>query len=307
MHWLSVCLLAAGPLIAQTVQNYTYDVNGDRIRGSQTVSSKTGQTVRTNSINGGSVPIERVEERELRSDATGRTVERLVRRYTPEGQLVGQERVVVEEAKRPEGSTLRTTRFEGDINGASRMIERSTAEVRRDGTSTNSDVLIERPAADGTLQAAERRVAAERKSGEATSSTESVYRPDTNGRFVEIMREATEKQTASGRTTEQTQRYQANAAGRFELAETASKTAVKQADGTESVVVDLYAPFTPGLANTNGPKLKEQQVIERRTVAGGGYVETVSVRKPGISDPNRLGAAQKVSEKVCTGRCEAQP
>mgnify|MGYP000917583421 CR=1 FL=1 len=304
MQWILVCLLAAGTLIAQTTETYTYDVNGNRVRGPETVASKGSGVVLTKSINGGSAPVERIEERELRSDATGKTVERIVRRYTPEGQLAGQERVLIEESKRPEGSTIRTTRFEGDINGGSRVVERSTAEVRRNGANTSSDVVIERPSTNGVLETAERRVASEDKSGAASSSTQSVYRPDTNGRLVEVVREASETRTAGNRTTEQTQRYQPNAEGRFELAESATKTAVKRPDGSESVVVDVYAPFTPGLANTNGQKLREQQIVERTATSGGGFVETVTVRRPGLSDPSRLGAAQKISERVCTGKCE---
>jgi hypothetical protein len=38
-------------------------------------------------------------------------------------------------------------------------------------------------------------------------------------------------------------------------------------------------------------------------------VETVSVRRPSVSDPNRLGDLQKVSETLCQGKCqpEAKP
>ena len=33
-------------------------------------------------------------------------------------------------------------------------------------------------------------------------------------------------------------------------------------------------------------------------------VETLSVRRPTVSDPNRLGALQQISETVCKGKCQ---
>ncbi len=54
-------------------------------------------------------------------------------------------------------------------------------------------------------------------------------------------------------------------------------------------------------------QMKEQQLIERTKRPDGSVVETLSVRRPSISDPNRLGNLQKLSETVCKGKCDAKP
>ena len=51
-------------------------------------------------------------------------------------------------------------------------------------------------------------------------------------------------------------------------------------------------------------RVKEQQVVQRRTNPDGSVVETLSVRRPSVSDPNRLGDLQKLSETVCKGKCQ---
>jgi hypothetical protein len=76
----------------------------------------------------------------------------------------------------------------------------------------------------------------------------------------------------------------------------------KNADGTEVREVDLFRNV-PGRVGTGAaPALTERQVVEQRK-QNGSVVETVSVQRPSVSDPNRLGAPQQISEKVCTGKC----
>ena len=66
------------------------DVNGNRIADGpqidQTNSKNSVETTeRMQSINGRMVPLERVEERVLRDDASGRVVERLIHRFDATG------------------------------------------------------------------------------------------------------------------------------------------------------------------------------------------------------------------------------
>ena len=66
------------------------NINGDRVAdGPAVIHSKSdGRSETTEivqSINGRTVPIERVEERVVRDDSSGRVVERLIRRYVQTG------------------------------------------------------------------------------------------------------------------------------------------------------------------------------------------------------------------------------
>jgi hypothetical protein len=51
-------------------------------------------------------------------------------------------------------------------------------------------------------------------------------------------------------------------------------------------------------------KLQEQQVIEQKPGANDTVTQTLSIRRPTISDPNTLGPAQQLSQTVCKGACK---
>ncbi len=306
MKWilaLAVPLLAA----AQTVDTYTYNGNGERVPGAQIVIGADSRTERVQSINGRTVPIERVEEHVLRSDANGKVTERIIHRYNPEGQPVDGERIVIEEQIRPDGSTVvRANTYQSDLNGNARLVERSTAETRKTATGHTSDITVDKPSVNGSLEMAERRVVAELTSGTATTEDTTVYRRDENGQFFAASKQAVERTMNGNETQESITRYEAmNPASRLTLSGVTLKKATKRTDGGESVVVDVYGTSTPGLANsdTGKPRLREQQVIEREP-RGNQVVETLSVRRPSVADPDRLGPAHRVSETVCTGKCK---
>jgi hypothetical protein len=156
---------------------------------------------------------------------------------------------------------------------------------------------------NGALTPAERRTTVESKTGAGSTSSTTIQRPDTNGRFVEAVVETAQRQGSGAQSVESAARYEPDASGRLQLIESTQRTTVKGADGSESTTVDVFAPQTPGLANENSrPKIKERQIIERRPTPGG-VVETMAIRRPGLSDPERLGPPRKVSETVCTGKC----
>jgi hypothetical protein len=186
-----------------------------------------------------------------------------------------------------------------------RPVERSVTETRDSGATQTSEIVIERPSVDGTLQPAERRLIVDDRAPSRESSSTVVYRRDDNGRFYEAVKETVETQSTDGRSVQNSAHYAVGASGRLELYEQAVKTTLKRKDGTESVIVDVYAPETPGRSNASGdrtPKLKEQQVIERRS-SNGEIAETVSLRQPTISDPDHLGPGRTIRETVCKGKC----
>ena len=89
----TACLCAQSSVTSST----QVDVNGHRIpNGPEVITSKSGNdtqtTVTMQSINGRQVPLERVEEKVVREDASGRVVERLIRRYDPQGTPTPPER-----------------------------------------------------------------------------------------------------------------------------------------------------------------------------------------------------------------------
>lgn len=305
MKWYVFALVAAAPAFAQSsIQRYEYDPSGNRTVGPSTTRSDGERAERTRSINGGAVAIEKVEERIVRSSDNERVVERILRRYNPEGQPAATQRVLIEETQLPGGrSSIRTSVYRSDLNGASQLIERSTEQIARSGDSTTREKVVERPSVAGSLAPAERSTTVEHKTGGSASASTVVLRLDANGRFVEAVRETSERQTAGGRSTESAARYEPDATGSMRLIEATERTSVKRADGSEAATVDVYAPSTPGLANENTrPRIKERQIIERRPVQGG-TLETLSISRPGLSDPDRLGPPRLVSETVCTGKC----
>src|SRR5579864_6193996 len=114
----AICIFCVSVMLAaqdtSTVKTMEVDINGHRVtQGPQvsTTESKTGsQTTETvQSINGRTVPLERVEDRVVRDDASGRVTERIIRRYDLTGNPLAPEKVVIEEDKGPNGSsTVRT-------------------------------------------------------------------------------------------------------------------------------------------------------------------------------------------------------
>ncbi len=143
-RFILVPLLLAGALCAQqasVTSTTAVDINGHRVSdGPQVVRTKspTGSitTETLQSVNGRMVPLERVEERIVRDDASGRVVERLIRRYDPQGNPTQPVKETIDEQKRPDGSsTTQTTTYRGDVNGSMQLIEKTVTETRKSGSS----------------------------------------------------------------------------------------------------------------------------------------------------------------------------
>jgi hypothetical protein len=74
----------------------------------------------------------------------------------------------------------------------------------------------------------------------------------------------------------------------------------KNADGSESREVDIFRNVPGRVESGTEVRLQERQIIEQRK-SGDQIIETTVLQRPTISDPGRLGASQKISERICTG------
>jgi hypothetical protein len=93
--------------------------------------------------------------------------------------------------------------------------------------------------------------------------------------------------------------------GTMRLASQAVSTTTKDKDGNETSEVDIYASAADGRVQENGApqQVKEQQLITRHVGSDGSVTDSVSVRRPSISDPTKLGNPQQISQTTCTGKC----
>jgi hypothetical protein len=304
-------LLCAAVALAAGQSNtakYQVDINGRRVElTSSGVSAGGVHTERLQSINGRPVPVEQVEEKVIREGPGGRVVERLVRKYEQTGRLNYTERTVIEEEKLAGGgSNVRETTYRSDINGAMREAERRFTETRVAGGVTTTETAVSRPNINGGFETSERRTKVSERLGQTENIQEIVRRPDPDGRLRDAIRTLTVIQQSGDQTAQSTSTYELGMTGQLELASQSSSAAVKRPDGSEVTEINLFARSADGRTQSRGAPLqiKEQQIVERQKNADGSVVETLSVRRPSIADPGRLGAPRKLFETVCTGKCD---
>jgi len=311
--YLSLGVTLAGAVaLAQpsTTTTYISDINGGREEASSVQtsgqSSDHTRTERWQSINGRSVPLEQVEERVIQEGPAGKVTERLVKKFSPTGELASTERLVTEERKTTGGSTMHQTVFRSDINGSMRQEEQRTTETRGTGPNTTSETTIARPTLNGGLETVEKRSVVTTGTDAAQRSNEIVYRLSPNGGMVEALRQVTVSTKQKNQSTANTSFYEPGVSGSLELARQSESTTTKAPDGRETTEVNLYARAVDGRVQENGApqQIKEQQIIQRRKNSDGSVTETLSVRRPSISDPGLLGDLQKISETRCTGKCD---
>jgi hypothetical protein len=288
------------------------DVNGHRVvDGPDVVQTKStngsGYTEIMQSVNGRSVPLERREERVLRDDASGRLVETLVRNYDQDGNPTQPVKQVREEQKRPDGSSnIQTSSYRADLNGKMQLLEKSITDIRKSGSSETSETLLQRPSVNGSMETVEKQTTVTTmQSGGNYQKEATTYERDGSGNFALAVKESVEHSQEAGASTENTARYEV-IDGRLQLQSQRVSKVVTRPDGSKETELDLFAPSTLGTADGGSPKLKirEQQIIEKRLGPGGSVVETVSVRRPGLTDQTVLGPAKQISETICRGKCE---
>ena len=298
------CLMMICCALVAAQSSYTYDAGGRRVESGK-LNGGTYTVETAPSLNGRTAPLERVEERVVREDATTRVVERQVRRYDPNGNPGQMEKVRIEERKNPDGTTAtETVTWRADVNGRLEIAERTRAQVRPAGDVVRSDVTIERPTLNGGFEAVEKRSATERKTGPGVQQEIVTLRRDSSGRFSEALRQVTEKTEKDGRTTENAAQFELGPTGRLELASQTVSRSVKNPDGSQRTELEVYRTGASGRVSGGQPQLIEQQLVERRPGEGGTVVESLSVRRPAVDGTKPSGSYQKVSERVCKGECK---
>lgn len=295
-------------LAQQSVQTRVYDASGNVLQSPAYAVSQSGKTTtrteQRRSLDGRLVPAETTEERVISDDGQTRVVERSIRRYDISGNPAPPEKVRVEEQKTADGGTVtRSTTWRGDISGNLALAERSVIERRKSGQTETVNETVERPSINGSIDVAERRATTINSTGPDESlKNVLVYRRDTNGSFYESQKEVTETRKTAAGTVENSVSYQGGASG-FQLIDQKVKRVEKAADGTVHVIEDVYRPNGPGVVNADAKPLLSEQRVTVRKEAAGRVTETTDVRRTSVADPNRLGAPQRESERVCSGKC----
>lgn len=311
---LITSLLCGGSLWAQqgtSVSTRTaIDINGNRVTDApqviQTKSANATETTETTqSVNGRMVPLQRVEERVVRDDASGKVVERIIRRYDAQGNPTTPMKQTIEEQKRPDGSSItQTTTYTGDINGGMQLQEKVVTETRKDSSGERAETVIQRPTLNGSLETVEKETKVNVKESNGYREEATTYRRDGSGGFYAAVRKSTEHVEQGSQATENIAQYEAAAGGSLQLhSQTVSKT-VAQPDGSKDQVVDVYGQSVPGTVGGTGLKLQERQLIRAQQAGKDTVVQTVSVQRPSVSDPNSLSAPREISQTVCKGNCK---
>jgi len=303
----SACLLSAQQSSVTTTT--AVDINGYRVAdGPAVVHSKSdGRSETTEvlqSINGRMVPIQRVQERVVRDDSSGRVVERIIREFDQTGNPSAPAKEIIEEQKRPDGSsTKQVSTYRGDINGSMQLIEKSITQTQTSGSTENADTVVQRPTVNGSLETVEKQSVVKVKQPSGYTEDKTTYRRDGNGGFRAAVRETTEHSEQGQQASDSTAEYELGSTGQLQLHSQKVTKTITAADGSKEQVVDLFGQNVPGTVDPGGLKLYEQQLIQKKQRPNE-VTETVSVRRPTVSDPKVLGSARQISETVCRGKCE---
>ena len=306
MRYYLYSLLSAGLAYGQSASTeFITDLNGRRVESAKYLSSNGDSALLTQSINGRNVPLERSEAKVLTDQPNHRVIETIVRRYDATGQLISTQRTVSDEQKSGGRSTIQATVYRSDTNGRLLESERRTIESQTQGGTTTAEVTIARTGMSGTWETAEKRKVVTVTEGDRTRETETIARPAPgNLTFIEMARDVRETAKSGTTTTANTVHYELDYVGKMSLIRQETATTTKQGDGSEVTELNLYAPSIYGVAREGqaSSKLREQQTVVRKENAGV-VTETTSVRRPTLSDPNRLGDPNVISNLVCTGKC----
>lgn len=307
----SVFAVSLGAQDSSVTRATSVDINGRRVADGPTYAtaksgSDTSTTERVQSVNGRTVPVEQIQERVLRNDASGKVIERIIRRYSPTGEPAQPIRETVEEQKRADGSSsIQTTTYSGDVNGHMQLVSKSTTETHVSGSTQTVDTVVQQPTLNGSLDTVEKRntVTVKDASGNFRSDA-TTYRRDGNGGFTAAVRETIEHTKQGSEANDQTAEYELGPDGRLQLHSQTVAHTVTRSDGSKETERNVFGANVPGTVDPTGRlKLQEQQLVQTRNNPDGSVVESFSVRRPTVADPHTLGPAQQVSETVCRGKC----
>lgn len=304
----TVLLAAQQSNVSSTTQ---VDINGNRVAdGPQMSQTKSGNVTLTTqsrqSINGRSVPLEQVEERVLRDDASGKVTERITRSFDPQGNPGPPIKETIEEQKHSDGSsTTQSTTYRGDINGNLQVIEKTTTDTHISGSGDITQTIVQRPTSDG-LSTVEKREQVTVKQPNGFQSDATIYRSDGNGGFITAVRQTTQHTDQNSQSSDSTADYEPGPNGQLQLHSQTVTETVTRPDGSKQAVVAIYGRSVPGTvdAGDSALKLQEQQEIDTTSGPNNTMVQTLSVRRPSVSDPQTLGPSRQLSQTVCQGDCK---
>lgn len=300
---LSVSLFGQQAPRSQT-NVYTYDANGQRTLAGQQTSGGGASEQSVRNLNGRVAPLEKVEEKVLSDNGRERVMETTIRPYDANGNPQPPQRIRVTERKEADGAkSVETQVFHGNINGGYSLTERTQSMERESNGRTTVETQVARPTLNGGLDTVERRSSTIVKAGEKTSEDTLTYRKDANGSFYTAARAVKESEKKEGRTVENTATYASGERRQLELTGQTVAEITTRPDGSETRQVNVFGTSAPGRPATGQPTLREQQIVEK-TKTQSGVVETLSIRRPAVDNPNALGPVTKISEKVCTGPCQ---
>ncbi|MGH9719338.1 MAG: hypothetical protein ACRD8O_03945 [Bryobacteraceae bacterium] len=302
---LAVCALTVALSGQQSTRQSApsmIDMNGRRVEMPALSVSETAagglRTETVRSINGRTVPLQKTEDRVIRSDGQTKVIERTVQRYDQNGNPTNSDLIRIEERKGPDGSgTVQATMYTRDMNGQQQLSERVTTEIKKSGT-TQSTTLVERPGTGG-LQPYERTVAVERPAGSGAEVQTNTSRRDLNGNMSEFAREIKSTVKSGAAEKVDTTRYEVGPDGKLELASRTIGTTTTAANGSQVEQIDVYSRFSAGRVsdvNSSTPRLQEQIVKERVPGPGNTIIETTSVRARSGTYPSRFNNYEKVSQ-----------
>jgi hypothetical protein len=285
---------------SQVNRTYVTDLNGRRVADGDFTSDKSEKAFKrtewTQSINGRRIPLESVEERIISEGESGRVVERFIRRYDANGNPGPIEKQRIEESKNSDGSVNSVTNiYRGDLNGNLQHSERLVTESSKAGDTVNARTTVERVNVSGQFEVSERQVRTVTQDQTSSQTDTTTFRKDQHGRFSEALRVVTSSNEQNGQRVENTAQYEAG-----QLASQTVTRERKKDDGSVFREVDLFRRV-PGRAEPfASPVLEERQIIDQ-TKQGDRIVETTSVQRPSVNDPNRLSAPRRISERICEG------
>lgn len=293
------------PLVSaqQEKTTYTYDINGRPVPSTSSSRINGSAAETTTGLNGNRVPLQSTEEKVISDGPSGRVIERIVREFDASGQPAGSRKEVVEERKNPDGSKATSVAvYDSNINGGFALRERSTTLTTQTGKTVRSETTTERPTINGSVEPVERKLAVQTAADDRTTREEiNIYRRSSGGFFEFAAAEIRVTTNQDGTSVTTVDRFANTATGKMDLTTREVRRQAKQPSGTETEVVDLYAPDVSNYSAA--PVLREQQIVERTPGPGQTLTERLSVRRP---EPRsgKLGPPEPVSESVCKGKCD---
>jgi hypothetical protein len=274
MRYLTLFTFSATML----AQIYVYDVDGRRVLLP--------------------APEEKRERKVVEDGPNGRVIEETIERRDVNGNKLPPEKVRVVEKQGADGSqVVETTTFRSDLNGRLTPAERAVVTTQQQSGQRVTTSIIERPTVNGSFAAVEKMASQTTAADGKERTNRSTYVLDPSGRFVEAVRELIEKAPEGSGAKEVTQEFRNAPTGKMELAGQKIKIDTPNADGSSTSEITIYGAVAPGRTADGNLRLREQQLVTTRPGPGNTLVESISLRRPDLSD-SKLGAYQKVGEKV---------